>query len=338
MIATGILLNQLTTLQQLKVESTLQAQVSFDSPVLLVFNSMMMGENKNETVANCNISGRSYDKAAFPIRTIIHQVLGIEAKTKKDQFIAEVNAAIYNNAEENDSKKLKQLEELFHQMKRFNLEHESAQLLDEMANLSSMSPLFAVYKHLNTKYAEIEELNNKLYVQFESLCVKTSHFIDGNPKGTEIKELITAFKGIRLLASKNENRVSKAVLNSSTLLLATYCGQIQLLRPNNWTLAELFKICENSISEMHFGAERTYLDSIYSECLEYAIDHLKFKLSKGFYTKMKDISNPNTYNFGFELENEIDAPESIFKENVIDNFVFNIIRNPFIQGSKVIYP
>lgn len=334
MIAVSELLNQLSPMQQLKVESTLQSQFAFDSTTLMVFNSIMIGESREETVNNCNLSIRSYNKAAFPIRTVIQQTLGIIANSKRDLFLAEVNSFVHNSEEVDNTKRLKELEELFHQMKRYSLEQESAELLDKMVQLSTNSPLRFVYHHLFQKYSAIEKLNNQLYSKFEKFNIAATYFLDGNPKGITVKDLIVQFKEIRTLAVKNHNPVSEAILNTTKLVLATHFDQVQLLKQNNWTLGQLIEECKKTITNMHFGCERAYLENILSITLQCVANKDNSKNTTEIVDNLEYTINKETYNFGFEITLQPTYQKQKKTVNAIDQFVFRLAAN--VHSSKTL--
>lgn len=340
MLPVSTLLNQLTTKQQLAVETDLQSKVAYNSSSLSVFSSMLMGESKKEILASCVLDNNNYPKKERPIYQAILDFYGLKAESSRDQFLADVYFAIHEEKFESKAKKVKRLEGLFHQMKRYELEQESAELLQELEKCSIGTPLHAVYDHLYNKYNEIEINNNKAYTAFDKLNTKVSDYLGENLKDYTIKDLVSGYKEIRNIHNNNENRVSECIVNSTMLLLANHCGQTQLLNENKWTLSELFETCKAQIETLPFSIERMFLKNIFDNSLKQAVLKNSFKVTTLAFQRLQvSDSNIEPYNFDLQIK-EKSQPRRISKsEHLISSFVksmntttaISLKQNPIIS-------
>lgn len=339
MLTVSTLLSQLNTMQQLEVEKILQSKVAFNSTVLSIFNSMMLGETKKEILESCYLNDSNYTRLERPILSAIHKFYGLKAENTRDQFLATVHYSIYEEVFENNAQKMKKLENLFHQMKRYNMEQESANLLKELTLISKGTPLHAVYQHLYKKYAEMENNNNCVFSAFVKLNKKLSNFIDNNSKSIAVEDLIVVYKKIRTLHRNNENRISETVLNTSMLLLASHCGQTQLLKENQWSVKQLFEICHAQILEMPFGVERLFMDTIFNQTLTHALNQSQIEINDCFFQRLRVIEGSNDYfNFGLELPQPNKTKEPTSKELLIRDFVKKFTTFSPKQNSVMIRP
>ncbi|MBL4709249.1 MAG: hypothetical protein JKY48_12510 [Flavobacteriales bacterium] len=339
MLTVSTLLSQLTTMQQLEVEKSLQSKVAYNSSVLSIFNSMMMGESKKEIMISCYLNDSNYPRLERPILVAIQELYGLKAENARDRFLATVHYAIHLEQFENNAQKTKKLENLFHQMKRFNLEQESAPLLKELTKISKGSPLHAVYLHLYNKYTEMEENNNLVFETFEKLSKKLSYFLDNNSKGITIKDLIVVYKEIRTLHQINENRISETILNTSMLLLASHCKQTQLLKENKWSIKQLLEVCYGQISEMPFGVESLFMDTIFNQTLTHAISLSQIEINDNFFQRLRVIEGSGDYfNFGFNLTTKNTSQVHTNKELLIRDFVKKFTTFSPKQNSIMIRP
>ena len=319
------LVNQLTTMQQLAVERDLQSKVAYNSSTLSVYSSMLLGESKNDILANCSLDNSNYPKRERPIYQAILDFYGLKAESAKDQLLSDVYFAIHEEAYDKNSTKVRKLEELFHQLKRANLEQESAELLLELTNCSKASPLHTVYKHLYDKYHAIELNNNLAYQAFERLNIQLSIFLDENLKNYSVRDLIKTYKEIRSIHLKNDNRISESILNVSMLLLTNYCGQTQLLNENKWDLNNLLEICKVQIENLPFGVERMFIQNTFDNTLKNAIQEEKLEISTLSLRRLELTTNhPSNYNFGLEISEKQSSKQEIQRENLISCFVSRI--------------
>lgn len=322
MLPVSTLLNQLTTMQQLAVESDLQSKVAYNSSTLSVFSSMLFGETKKEILASCALDNNNYPKKERPIYQALLDFYGLTAETSRDQFMAEVHFAIHEETYADKNEKVKRLEELFHQMKRHNLEQESTNLLFELTNITVGSPLHAVYEHLYHKYSAMEINNNLAFTAFENLNVKISDYLTQNLKEHNTKDLISVYKEIRTLHSKNENKISSCLLNTSMFLLASYCNQTQLLKENRWSMTDLFETCKNEINLLPFGVEKMFLENIFNKTLKNAIQKNSLEITTSVFQRLKKEENKITaYDFGLVIQEDETDNQNNKREYLIKNFV-----------------
>ena len=341
MLAVSTLLNQLTTMQQLVVENDLQSKVAYNSSTLSVFSSMLFGESKKEILASCALDQNNYPKKERPIFQAILDFYGLKAENSKDQFLSVVYFAIHEEQYESRVKKVKRLEDLFHQMKRYELEQESAPLLEELEKSSVGTPLHTVYEHLYNKYHNMEVNNTKAYIAFEKLNVKISDFLGDNVKDYKIRDLIKGYKEIRSIHNENENRVSECILNTTMLLLANYCGQTQLLNENKWTLSNLFETCKTQIENLPFSVERMFMKNIFDMSLKRVVLRSSFEINTLAFQRLKlNESKVEIHNFGLQIKEKHQSKRISKSEHLINNFVrsittttaLSIKQNPMISS------
>ncbi|MFT6165555.1 MAG: hypothetical protein ACJASF_000234 [Vicingaceae bacterium] len=322
MLAVSTLLNQLTTMQQLVVENDLQSKVAYNSSTLSVYSSMLLGESRKEILASCTLDQNNYPKKERPIIQAILDFYGLKAENSKDQFLSVVYFAIHEEQYVSRVQKVKRLEDLFHQMKRYELEQESALLLQELEKSSVGTPLHAVYEHLFNKYHEMEINNTKAYIAFEKLNLKISEFLGENMKDYKIRDLIKGYKEIRSIHNDNENRVSECILNTSMLLLANYCGQTQLLNENKWTLSQLFETCKSQIENLPFSVERMFMKNIFDMSLKHAVLQNSFEINTLAFQRLKiNVSKVDIHNFSLHIEEKHQSKRISKSEHLINNFV-----------------
>ncbi len=325
MLSVSTLLNQLTTMQQLAVETDLQSKVAYNSSTLSVFSSMLFGESKKEILESCVLDNNNYPKKERPIFQAILDFYGLKAESSRDQFLADVYFAIHEEKYESKAKKVTRLEGLFHQMKRYELEQESAELLNELEKSSIGTPLHAVYDHLYNKYNEIEINNNKAYTAFEKLNSKISDFLGENLKDYTIKDLVAGYKEIRNIHLENENRVSACILNTSMLVLANHCGQTQLLNENKWTLSELFETCKAQIETLPFSIERMFMKNIFDNSLKYAVLKGSIEVNTLAFQRLQVSElNVEPYNFDLQIKERHQTKRISKSEHLISSFVRSI--------------
>ena len=325
MLTTSTLLNQLTTKQQLIIASAIKAKVAHNSATLHLFQSMLSGNSENQISNSYNLCPNDYAKIERPILQVILDFYGMKPENARDQFLSDVYYAIQEEAYESNAKKVKRLEELFHQMKRYELEQESANLLKALEQSSVGTPLHTVYEHLCNKYRDIEANNLKAYVTFQKLNAKISDFLGDNSKGHSIRNLISEFKKIRAIHRKNENRVSECIMNTSMLLLASYCKQTQLLNENKWTLSDLFETCKNQIEILPFGVERMFLKNIFDMSLKQALLENTFEINTRAFQRLSvNESKLEMHNFGFCVEEKCETKRISKSEQLINNFLHGI--------------
>lgn len=325
MLTVSTLLNQLNTRQQLAIETDLQSKVAYNSSSLSVFSSMLFGESKSEILASCVLDNNNYPRKERPIFQAIIDFYGLKADNSRDQFWADVYFAIHEETYESRVQKVKRLENLFHQMKRFELEEDSAELLNELEKLSIGTPLHTVYEHLFIKYNEIEINNRKAYLAFENLNVKLSDYLDLNAKEHTLQDLIQAFKQIRTIHHSNENRISECILNTSMLLLANYCGQTQLLKENKWTLNALFATCKTQIEKLPFGVERFFMKNIFDSNLKFALLNNSIEVTNLAFQRLSvNESSKGIHNFGLEIREQQQQKKISKSEQLISSFVKSV--------------
>jgi len=325
MLATSTLLNQLTTKQQLIIASAIKAKVAHNSATLHLFQSMLSGNSENQISNSYNLCPNDYAKKERPIFQVILDFYKLKPSSSRDQVLSDVYYAIHEEAYESNAKKAKRLEGLFHQMKRYEMEQESAPLLNALMQASEGTPLHTVYEHLYNKYCNMEANNLIAYATFEKLNTKVSDFIGNNSKGHSVRNLISEFKKIRAIHRKNENRVSECIVNTSMLMLAIHCEQSQLLRESKWTVSELFETCKSQIENLPFGVERMFFKNIFDMTLKHALKQDTFTVNTLAFQRLKlDDNNTKMHNFGFCVEEKCETKRISKSEQLINNFLHGI--------------
>lgn len=308
MLPLHILLKQLTTLQSLTVERLLQESVSFDSKVLLVFNSMMLGQNADEIKAECHLTDENYPKYERPIYNCILDLYGIKALSAKDNLLIEtyyaVNETVYNNEDE----KAKNLERIFHQLKKYQIEQESVDLLLELHKLHLGTPLQAVYSHLYDKYKKIQQANNAAIKVFIGLNKKLASYLKNINNKDLVRKMILDYKLIRQINNEAENSTLSTILNVSKLLLSSIGNQKQLLKENTIDEVALLLNCKDEIENLPFGVERYFLQNIIMQ-----VELLCSKNKIACKDNMNHLRFTEAYNFCF--------PSEVFQQINKDNKV-----------------
>ena len=308
MLPLHTLLNQLSILQCLTVEQLLQKTVSYDSKALLVFNSMMLGQTAEEIKAECHLTDENYPKYERPIYNCILEVYGIKAKSVKDNLLAEAYYAVNETVYSSDEEKAKNLERIFHQLKKNKIEQESADLLLELHKLHLGTPLQAVYSHLYDKYKNIRQANNTAFKIFIGLNKKLSSLLKNRKNEDLARKMILDYKSIRQLNDGSENRTLTAILNLSKLLLSTIGNQKQLLREDSISEEVLLDICKHDIAEMPMGVEQYFLQNILDqiELLQNKEELISYHNSYQIKSKHIRFTEPNNFNFPSEVYQQID--------------------------------
>ena len=313
MLPLHTLLNQLTILQCLTVEQRLQKTVSFDSKALLVFNSMMLGQTAEEIKAECNLTDENYPKYERPIYNCILEVYGIKAKSYKDNLLTESYYAINETAYSSDEEKAKCLEQVFHQLKKNNIEQESTELLLELHKLHLGTPLQAVYSHLYEKYKNIREANNTAFKLFISLNKKLGSFLKNRNNIDLTRKLILDYKAIRQLNETAENNTLIAILNLCKLMLSTIGNQKQLLKEDNITEDELLKVCKHDIERLPLGVEQYFLQNIVTQIdlLQNKEELVSYNNSNHIESRHIRFTEPNNFSFPNEVYQQIEKDNKI---------------------------
>ena len=341
MLAVSTLLSQLTTMQQLTVEREIQKQVAYDSKVLLVFNCMMLGQNKKEMIEECMLNVRNYPKHERPVLNTLQNLFELKPLDARDQMFTNNFHIIHEKEYRNTAEKMKALEDLFHDMKRNKLEQESAPILEELTAISKGTPLYTVYNHLYRKYNTINENNQLTYEAFERLCNKMSSVLnDDCGEAISTKSLIAEYKTIRKLHEKTPNRTAECIMNLAMALLAVYCNQTQLLIEKQWSLDNLIKESNRLVHELPFSIERYYLKNIVKMMIKYANKELDFSVKLTSFTKETATKKITPHNFGLHIEDPTPVRKKRFSNDVLINkFVkkFTTFSIPG-QGSLMIRP
>lgn len=292
MISLPYIFSTLTTLQLAKVERSVQKQVNYDSPTLTILNGLLLGESKDEIIENSLIDASIYHKYSRPIYNSILELFQLKPITSRDNFLSKMHYAVHEENYKNEESKTRTLEQLFHELKRYGMEQESAPVLKELVYLNRVSPLKAVYKHLEEKYTHYNQNNFKAIQIFEKFNQDFSDFFSNPDSEISIKELKQSFKNIRLINSYTENNTSKSLVSLSKLILVVYCDQKQLLKENSkLTTKKLFFETLKNVNAMPFGLERFYLLNIMKQVQEYAIDFLKLNIRPIISTTPLDAPN-----------------------------------------------
>lgn len=338
MLPLSSILSQLSVMQQLLVEKSLQAQQGFNSKSLLIFNLLAEGQTKEEILQDGLVDEESYFSFERPIYNCILKLFDLTPSTTRDHFVAEVSYSIHDQSYKNDQEKGRFLENLFHQMKRYSIEQDSALLLKELYRLNEGNPLQAVYQHLYLKYDTIAKINAEIFDIFNQLNTQLSSFLIDSETTIEMKELIGHYKAIRNLHRRAENRTSQTVLDVTMLLLSTYCGQTQLLKEQSKSMNQLFIDCKTQIQELPFGLERYFLTNIFRQTAKYSIECLELTLNSEAVLFPIETSTTKAPNFSFNLDQLNNQDKKIDKNKVINDFTQRFTAFSIPQDSFSIRP
>tara|TARA_R110002096_G_scaffold378222_7_gene572132 strand:+ start:8628 stop:9668 length:1041 start_codon:yes stop_codon:yes gene_type:complete len=341
MLPLRILLKQLDTMQSLKLESTLQSMVSFDSAVMLVFNCAMLGQTPEEIKRVCMLREDAYPTYERPIYNAILNLYGLKASKPAEKLLSDVFYALNEEKFESSKERAQRLEFLFHMMKKNKIEQESAALLKELYHLYKDTPLESVYEHLFNKYDKIAKVNLDAYNCFRGFNKKLKNFINYSvtDKSELTRLMIKDYKKLRALYADFENNTLKVILLLTKLTLVKVCGQEQLLFENKNNLIDLFAETEASISELPFGVEKFFFQNIFRQII------LADSESNGslFYSKFEN-ADYNNFNFPKQIrvavkkvvETKRETSKVLRNISDVNNFGMNLVQ-PFTdsQGGPI---
>lgn len=297
----------------------------------MYFDNYLTELSEAECISDLDIPYTSFKVFERIIERAILDFYEIKDASIRDMIFSSIFYAVYGNAKKSTADKAKELEDLFHTLKQFNLSEESYLVTSKLLELHEGTQLEPVYKYLSDKYAVVsykKQLSFQYLTEFNQLL--TDIYNKASKKSGK-KEIIACYKEIRSLYLTNENNTSKAIFHLVKFECVSLLGQKQLLKDGNNSVQSLIKNLSNEIDAMAFGIERFYLKNIYTHLYadylcsigktESALDYLNRQNSKGII---------KGYNFNFP--NHIS--EKILNKRYSKIISFNKVSEEVIETQR----
>jgi|GEM_PF-1237489 len=328
MMTVRTLINQLDEQSLHYFDIAFYKKVEVGSTSDYIFEGYVKGKSKSEILDSINnsISANAINEAQYKIaeRAIYKELLNwyeLKAQNSSDYIPSEIFYAIYQNEEGSDS--TKELENLFHKLKKNKVEYISVELLKKLRSLNHNTQLEAVYDHLYNKYKKQDRVNQKARTHFENLNEKLRLYCKNSNSPQILKSMIVDYKMIRSLEQEHSNEPIKVFLKLSRLILICICNQNQLMKDNLMELNDLMKECKESISNLAFSVEKYFLQNIFDQLSIYqGIYDIDDSVIKDRFERISNRQR-DAYNFGF--------PTDIYRK--IQRHVFHKSNE---DGSKLI--
>jgi hypothetical protein len=306
---------------------------------LPIFNAYRNGENELSTQRSSNLNYNSFKIIERLIYRTILSFYDVEDISVKDLIQTTLFYAIYGSTQKSKNQKKIELEDLFHQLKRFQIDQQAAPLLKELTTYYKDTQLESVYNYMYGYYTKVEATNQrviKLYVQFNQKL--TDYQDEGNQ--SVLKELIVIYKQIRTLFIKNENPTAASFYYLCKLSLAILSDQKQILRDGSWEVEDLLSQSKHLIQELPFGMMRFYLQNIvtmidvthlYKNGLKQEASMLYNNITRSKLTQAYNFAFPNNY-LSIHTAVAHKTIPLIGKQKIAEHFSFNKL-NHFMQLS-----
>lgn len=302
------IVQQLNQAHATKVRMLLADDSAYYELTLPIFDAYRNGADESSALEVCNLK---YNSFKIIERLIYRSVLAfykVEDIAVKDIMQTNLFYAIYGSTQKTKTEKRIELDELFHQLKRFKIEQESAPLLNELKQLHGDTPLETVYEYMHQYYSNIDLANKEIIEHFIIFNHTLEKYINHNSREL-LKELIQRYKLIRKTTTKHFNYTAASFCNSCKLSLAILAEQNQILIDGRWSIESLLSETKETIKNLPFGMMRFYLKNIITH-IEYKhlINEGKTSEASSLCSKFNRHTLLEAYNFSF--------PNSILKEEL----------------------
>jgi hypothetical protein len=244
------------------VREQLSIDKSFNKFTLDIFDAFYKDVSENTIQSELNLSNVSFKVFERVIERGIIDFYGIENKSIKDMLFSSIFYSLYGSKNKNNIEKTKELEELFHSMKQFNVEQEAYPILLKLYELNIDTRLEAVYKHLSEKYLSVSEKNEIISNQFSSFNKILAIYINNHSEDS--KDLIVAYKKIRSTYQKHPNNTTRTYYNLSKLTCVVFTGKTEILNDGDLQLGLLLDAVKSDIENLPLSIDRFYLSNIFS--------------------------------------------------------------------------
>lgn len=324
------------------VREELANDEGYNKFTLFILDSYLAGETEQNVQDKLNLNLKSFKLFERNIEKVIFEFYGLEDKKVQDLIFSSIFYSLYSSIHESADARNKELEQLFHTMKQFEIEQVAAPILENLYEANRNTPLEAVYEHLYLKYNRIAELNNKLFSQLSSFNQTLGSYIKGEKSA---EDLIKIFSSIQSLSTEADNNTARIIFQLSKLACLVFADQKQLLKEGEMGLGELLTNTNHGISKLPFGIDRFYLQNIYQHIYARHLENVdkteiaRFLLKKQSTTHLMEASN---FNFPNQVSQkyintvkpiQITAKSKLEKEN---NFL-SVVSDQITNQSKINY-
>ena len=355
MKAINEIVKQLREQAAAEIRALLEKDLTYADISLKIFDAYRAEAESFQIQKDLDLDEKSFKIFERIIYLTVIRYFGLEDHSMKDVLATTVFYALNGNSKKDTNERIKELEDYFHAMKRYEIEEEASSLLSELYLLSQGSQLETVYRHLYLKYKELDSLISSALQILIGLHNKVDQYLY-NADQTLIRDMIQDFKFLRTLSENHsESKNLKCIANLAKIQLVVLVGQDQLLKEGKVKIESLLFNCKNQIDGLAFGLKRFYLQNILAQvqcyhyiqhdCLEEAMDicdHLSNKAMLEAYNYQfpsivyKDIRNAVVaYKFharqdklrpSTSIKNTLDNAQQVFKQ-VVHTDLFG--RNPY---------
>lgn len=355
MKAINEIVKQLKEQAALDIRALLEKDLTYAEISLQIFDAYRSEADSIDVREDLRLDEKSFKIFERIIYLTIIRYFGLEDHSMKDVLATTVFYALNGNSKKENAERIKELEDFFHAMKRYEIEEEASSLLSELYLLSQGSQLETVYRHLYLKYKELDSLISASLQILVGLHNKVEKYLY-HADQTLVRDMIQDFKLLRTLSDNNpESKNLKCIATLAKIQLVVLVSQDQLLKEGNLKIETLLFNCKNQIDGLAFGLKRFYLQNILAQvqcyhliqhdCLEEALEiseQLSNKAMFGAYNFQfptvvyKDIRNAVVaYKFHARqdklrpstlIQNRLDNAQQVFKQ-VVRTDLFG--RNPY---------
>ena len=299
MLAVIQIVQQLNEAHTAKVRLLLESDSAYAELTLPIFDSYRKGENEKTAQEKSNLKFNSFKIIERLIYRSILSFYQVEDLSVKDIMQTSLFYALYGSTQKTKVEKKEELEEIFHQLKRFHIEQQAAKLVKELQSLHINTPLESVYAYMSNYYSAIDRANQEIIQQFIQFNTILGEYIE-EPKNNLLKELIGKYKLIRKITTNHSNQTALSFCYTAKLSLTLLAGQSQILLDGGWTTSTLMAETKNCTNNLPFGMLRFYLKNILTH-LEYKwlVSNDKINEANEVFSISSTKSLIEAYNFNF---------------------------------------
>lgn len=298
------IVQQLTKVQAKQLRLVLAKDKAYAEMTLPIFDAYRNGESEQSAQQRSNLKTNAFKIIERLIYKSVLAFYHIEDVTVKELLQTTLFYALYGSAQKSKSQRKAELEDLFHQLKRFQIEQQAAPLLEQLAGYYENTQLESVYKYMHDFYTKVDQTNREIIQKYKEFNQKLTAYLFEGKETNYVKELIVDYKQIRSLYRKNENPTAASFCYLCKLSLAVLAHQNQILRDGNWEIEDLLSQSKYMIQELPFGMMRFYLQNIigmievsflYDQGFEKEAHNLYHRLNKAKQTQAYNFAFPNNY-------------------------------------------
>jgi len=304
---------------------------------LPIFDAYRNGESELQAQRSSNLKPNSFKIIERLIYRSILSLYNYEDIHVKDLVQTNLFYCIYGSTHKSNSQKREELESVFHQLKRFQIDQQAAQIVKQLAHLYTGTQLESVYKYMFNYYSKIESANNKIIELFTTFNEKLNAYIS-NDRDKDLKECILIYKQIRTICRKYDNKTAQSICVSCKLSLAVLANQSQILLDGAWKVEDLLKVSRNLVEALPFSMMRFYMENINTTLeITQLYKNGQVESAKNLFFVFNKGKKINAFNFNFPVFQLMKLPSITHKTLPINNkqkvseyFKINSINN-FMQ-------